>query len=266
MPDGLSVQGDHRLAQAAGRRLLPRRDRRNAGRSPAHVFEGVDLGKDRKGRRRKIPARVKAARLKERLDRILGIKPNPVQVDECGGPDQAPSRFFHCPNYDECMHVACVGNWLGFTCSHCGLFARFNDEWSRAIERQQLTEGAFDRPGGGETYPDSFSTRARRDRGKKAGRGRPRKAKAAEAQEARGEDRVQRLETEPVRDHQQRESTDLRREELHLAVRRAGAPEQVLLRGHAERVCSGEESGERRRRGRAGPCRVRPGGRGGDRS
>lgn len=265
MSNGLSVHRvDERASRACAWRPLSGRARCNAGRSPAHEVKRVDMGQDRKGRRRKVPARVKAARLKERLDRILGYKPNPVQADEAG-PDSVPCRFFDCPGYEDCMHVACVGNWCGFTCSHCGLYQRWFDDFTRAAAKQRINEQAAQRSGLGQIEPESISSRARPARGTAAGRRRPQAAQALEAGAAEGTDRVQGVEANALQADQRRKLARVQRSDPDLVVCCAGEAESVLLRDHDQRVRSSEEGGERGRRGKVGPTRVRRGGRRGAR-
>lgn len=50
---------------------------------------------------------------------------NPIPiVDDLSIEELVKLRFFNCPHYDECLDLACAGDWISFICSKCKIFKK----------------------------------------------------------------------------------------------------------------------------------------------
>lgn len=89
-------------------------------------------------KRKRLQARAEWKR--SRLEDICGFRPNPCEVtkpfttvESC-----AETRFFDCPRYSDCLDVACIADWNGWTCASCPMFQANKKRWERIIRKVKL--------------------------------------------------------------------------------------------------------------------------------
>ena len=71
-------------------------------------------------RRTILEARVLAASLLSKARRVDGRRANPTEI-YIPDTDSIPPhhRWWECPEYEECLDIAAIANWDGWTCSQC---------------------------------------------------------------------------------------------------------------------------------------------------
>jgi hypothetical protein len=97
----------------------------------------------RKKNSKRARLRQRAEWKRSRLEDVSGLKPNPCEVtepftsvDAC-----AETRSFDCPRYSDCLDVACIADWNGWTCVACPAFC-LKKRWERIVRKVVTNEEA----------------------------------------------------------------------------------------------------------------------------